>query len=102
MRNKTAKKNPEAISTPTADPQPPTSDKPASKSKTLLTPATSAETQEAIEALLMFGDVPNLENNPGDNTSLVPITGAAPDDVCEAWQENSKARQVLSDIEYLW
>ena len=88
VRNKTAKKNPEAISTPTADPQPSTSDKPASKLKTLLTPATSAETQEAIEALLMLGVMPTLENNPGDNASLVPITGAAPDDIREAWQED--------------
>ena len=84
VRNKPAKKNPDAISTPTADPQPSTSDMPASKSKTLLTPATSAETQEAIEALLMLGDMPTLENNPNDNASLVPITGAAPDEVCEA------------------
>ena len=88
VRNKTAKKNPEAITTPTADAQPSTSDKPASKSKTLLTPATSAETQEAIEALLMLGGLPTLENNPGDNASLVLITGATPDDVREAWQED--------------
>ena len=88
VRNKTAKKNPEAISTPTVDPQPSTSDKPASKLKTLLTPATSAETQEAIEALLMLGDMPTLENIPGDNASLVPVTGAALDDIHEAQQED--------------
>ena len=86
VRNKTSKKDPEAIPTPTADPQPSTSDTPAPKSKTLLTPATSAETKDAIEALLMLGDMPPLENNPDDNASLVPITGTAPDEVCEASQ----------------
>ena len=82
VRNKTSKKDSEAISKPTADPQPSTSDMPAPKSKTLLTPATSAETKEAIEALLMLC----LENNPDDNASLVLITGAAPDKVREASQ----------------
>ena len=42
VRNKTSKKDPGAISKPTADPQPSTSDTPAPKSKTLLTPATSS------------------------------------------------------------
>ena len=46
----------------------------------------SAETNVAIEALLMLGDMPTLENNPDDNSSLVPITGAAPDKVWEASQ----------------
>ena len=86
VRNKTSKKDSEAISKPTADPQPSTSDTPATKSKTLLTPATSAKTKEAIEALLMLGDMLTLENNPDDNASLVPITGATPDEVREASQ----------------
>ena len=68
------------------DPQPSTSDTPATKSKTLLTPVMSAKTKEAIEALLMLGDMPTLENYPDDNAPLVPITGAAPDEVCEASQ----------------
>ena len=86
VRNKTSKKVSAALSKPTADPQPSTSDMPALKSKTLLTPVTSAETKEAIEALLMLGDMPTLENNPDDNASLVPITGVAPDEVREVSQ----------------
>ena len=72
------KNDPEATSTSTVDPEPSTIDMPVPKSNTLLTPATSTETKEAIEALLMLGDMPILENNPDDNASLVQITGTAP------------------------
>ena len=71
------------------DPQPSTSDTPAPKSNTVLTPATSTKTKEAIEALLMLGDMPTMENHPipdDDNALLVPITGVAPDEVREASQ----------------
>ena len=91
VRNKTFKKDSGTISKPTADPQPSTSDTPAPKLKTLLTPAMSAETKDAIEALLMLGDMPTLENNPDDNASLVPITGVALDDVCETSQADEQA-----------
>ena len=91
IRNKTSKKDSGAISKPTADPQPSTSDIPAPKLKTLLTPATSAKTKDAIEALLMLGDMPALENNPDDNASLVPIKGAAPDEVRETPQADEQA-----------
>ena len=89
VRNKTSKKDLEAQSKPTADPQPSASDTPAPKSNTVLTPATSTETKKAIEALLMLGDMPTMENNPvpdDDNAFLVPITGVAPDEACEASQ----------------
>ena len=49
----------------------------------------STETKEAIEALLMLGDMPTVENNPlpdDDNALLVPITGAAPDEAQDALQ----------------
>ena len=72
------------------DPEPSTSDTPAPKSKTLLTPATSAETKDAIEALLMLGDMPALENNPDDNASLLPIKGVAPDKVHETPQADEQ------------
>ena len=61
VRNKNTKKDPEAAPKPTVDPQPSTSDTSAPKSKTVLTPATSRETREAIEALLMLGDMPTVE-----------------------------------------
>ena len=89
VRNKTSKKDSEAQSKPTVDPQPSTSDTPASKWNTMLTPATSTETKEAIEALLILGDMPTMENNPSpddDNAFLVPITGVAPDKALEAPQ----------------
>ena len=47
------------------------------------------ETREAIEALLMLGDMPTVENNPlpaDDNALLVPITGTAPDEAQDASQ----------------
>ena len=47
----------------------------------------SMETREAIEALLMLGDMPTVENNPlpaDDNALLVPITGTAPDEAQDA------------------
>ena len=91
VRHKTSKKDPGAIPEPTADPQPSTSDTPAPKSKTLLTPVTAAETKDAIEALLMLADIPALENNPDDNASIVPITGVAPDKVREASQADEQA-----------
>ena len=87
VRNKTSKKDSEAQSKPTADPQPSTSDTAASKWNTVLNPVTSTETKEAIEALLMLGDMPTMENNPlpdDDNAILVPITGVAPDEALEA------------------
>ena len=71
------------------DPQPSTSDTSTPKSKTVLTPATSTETREAIEALLMLGDMPTVENNPlpaDDNALLVPITGTTPDEAQDASQ----------------
>ena len=89
VRNKTSKKDSEAQSKPTADPQPSTSDTPTSKWNTVLTPVTSTETKEAIEALLMLGDMQTMENNPlpdDDNALLVPITGVAPDKALEAPQ----------------
>ena len=89
VRNKTSKKDSEAQSKPTVDPQPSTSDTPAPKSNTVLTPATSTKTKEAIEALLMLGDMPTMENNPlpdDDNAFLVPITGVVPDKALEAPQ----------------
>ena len=86
VRNKTSKKDSETLSKPTADPQPSTSYMPAPNLTTLLTPATSAETKEAIEALLMLGDMPTMENNPDDNASLVPITGVTSNKVREAPQ----------------
>ena len=76
------------------DPQPSTSDTSAPKSKTVLTPVTSMETREAIEALLMLGDMPTVENNPlpaDDNALLVPITGTAPDEA----QDASQAKNVM-------
>ena len=89
VRNKTSKKDLEAQSKPTVDPQPSTSDTPAPKSNTVLTPAMSTKTKEAIEALLMLGDMPTMENNPvpnDDNAFLVPITGVTPDKAREASQ----------------
>ena len=74
VRNKIIKRDSGAPSKPTADPQPSTSNTSAPKSNTVLTPATSTETQEAIEALLMLGDLSNAENNPlpnNDNALLV-------------------------------
>ena len=64
VRNKNTKKNSEVASKPTTDTQPSTSDTSAPKSNTVLTPAMSTETREAIEALLMLGDMPNVESNP--------------------------------------
>ena len=87
VRNKNSKKNSEAASKPTTDTQPSTSDTSVPKSKTVLTPATSTETREAIEALLMLGDMPTVENNllqADDNALLVPITGTTPDEVQDA------------------
>ena len=89
VRNKTSKKDSEAQSKPSVDPQPSTSDMPTPKLNTVLTPGMSTETKEAIEALLMLGDMPTMENNPlpdDDNAILVPITGIAPDKVLEAPQ----------------
>ena len=89
VRNKMSKKDSEAQSKPTADPQPSTSDTPAPKLSIVLTPETSTETKEAIEALLMLGDMPTMENNPlpdDDNAFLVPITGVAPVKALEAPQ----------------
>ena len=89
VRNKTSKKDSEAQSKPTVDPQPSTSDTPTLKLNTVLTPATSTETKEAIEALLMLGNLPTMENNPlpdDDNAILVPITGVTPDEALEAPQ----------------
>ena len=46
---------------------------------TVLTPATSSETREAIEALLMLGELPVTDKPQvpdDDNALLVPITGA--------------------------
>ena len=60
----------------------------------MLTPATSKETREAIEALLMLGDMPTVENNPlpaDENALLVPITGTAPDEA----QDASQAKNVM-------
>ena len=45
------------------------------------------ETREAIEALLMLGDMPTVENNPlpaDDNALLVPIIGTTPDEIQDA------------------
>ena len=87
--HKTSKKDLEAQSKPTADLQPSTSDTPAPKLNTVLIPATSTKTKEAIEALLMLGDMPTMENNPvpdDDNSFLVPITGVSPDEAREASQ----------------
>ena len=45
----------------------------------VLTPATSSETREAIEALLMLGELPVTDKPQvpdDDNALLVPITGA--------------------------
>ena len=89
VRNKTSKKDSESQSKPTEDPQPSTSDTPTSKWNTVLTPVTCTETKEAIEALLMLGDMPTMENNPlpdDDNAFLVPITGVTPDKALEAPQ----------------
>ena len=89
VRNKTSKKDSEAQSKPTVDPLPSTSDMPTLKLNTVLTPATSTETKEAIEALLMLGNLPTMEINPlpdDDNAILVPITGVAPDEALEAPQ----------------
>ena len=47
--------------------------------------------REAIEALLMLGDLPNVENNPlpdDDNALLVPLIGTAPNKAQEALQAN--------------
>ena len=87
VRNKNTKKNLEAASKPTTDTQPSTSGTSAPKSNTVLTPAMSTETREAIEALLMLGDMPTVENNPlpaDDNALLVPITGTAPEEAEDA------------------
>ena len=44
--------------------------------KTLLTPATSAETRDAIDALLLLGELPLANQTPvDDNSMLVPIVG---------------------------
>ena len=46
---------------------------------TVLTPATSNETRDAIEALLMLGNLPitdNIQSPEDDNELLVPILGA--------------------------
>ena len=46
---------------------------------TILTLATSSKTREAIEALLMLGNIPSTDNSQtheDDNALLVPITGA--------------------------
>ena len=57
--------------------------------KTMLTPATSSETHDAIEALLMLGDVP-ITDKPqlpeDDNAMLVPIIGTSsgPDNIVPA------------------
>ena len=57
--------------------------------KTMLTPATSSETRDAIEALLMLGDVP-ITDKPqlpeDDNAMLVPIIGTSsgPDNISPA------------------
>ena len=87
VRNKNAKKNLEAAPKPAMDTQPSTSGTSVPKSNTVLTQATSMETREAIEALLMLGDMPTVENNPlpaDDNALLVPITGPAPDEIQDA------------------
>ena len=50
----------------------------APTSKTVLTPATSAETRDAIDALLLLGELPPTGTNPtpdDDNALLVPILG---------------------------
>ena len=46
----------------------------------VLIPATSTETRDAIEALLMLGDMPAVGNNQpqdNDNAALVPIARAS-------------------------
>ena len=48
----------------------------APTNKTLLTPATSAETRDAIDALLLLGELPPTNQLPvDDNSILVPILG---------------------------
>ena len=89
VRNKITKRDSGAPSKPTTDPQPSPSDTSAPKSNTVLTSANSTETQEVIEALLMLGDMPNVENNPlpdDDNALLVPIMGTAPNEAQDALQ----------------
>ena len=93
VRNKNTKKNLEVAPKPPTDTQPSTSGTSVPKSNTVLTPAMSMETREAIEALLMLGDMPTVENNPlpaDDNALLVPITGTAPDEI----QDTSLATNV--------
>ena len=87
VRNRNTKKDLEAASKQATEAQPPTSDIPIPTTDTGLTPAMSAKMKEAIEALLMLGDLPTVENNPlpaDDNALLVPITGTAPDDTQDA------------------
>ena len=49
---------------------------PQSEKTTATVPATSQETQEAIEALLLLGDPPNQANlDEDDNSTLMPIVG---------------------------
>ena len=91
VRHKITKKKPGVISKQTADPQPSTSDTPDPKSRTLLTPATAAQTKDAIEALLMLGDIPAPEKNPDDNASIIPITGIAPNRVLDTSQADEQA-----------
>ena len=93
VRNKNTKKNLEAAPKLATDTQPSTSGTSVPKLNTVLTPAMSTETREAIEALLMLGDMPTVENNPlpaDDNALLVPITGTAPDEI----QDTSLATNV--------
>ena len=107
VRNKNTKKDPEAAPKPTVDPQPSTSDTSAPKSKAVLTPATSTETREAIEALLMLGDMPTVENNllpADDNALLVPITGTTPDEAQDASQAKNVTEpppQLTKDLSHL-
>ena len=52
-------------------------------------PVTPTETREAIETLLMLGDMPTVENNPlpaEDNALFVLITGSAPVEAQDAIQ----------------
>ena len=58
-----------------AEPEPEAS-KAALADKTLLTPATSAETRDAIDALLLLGELLPVNQIPDDdNSMLVPIVG---------------------------
>ena len=100
VRNKNTQRNVKPAPDRAAEMQPSTSDAPASTlvSDMVLTPAMSNKTRDAIEALLMLGDLPTGGNNPlhvDDSILLVPITGAT------VPTENQDILQPVNDVENL-